>query len=67
MEKNCIRGINFQPITFSGRVNKHDIKNRITMTGVLEEIEKQTKEKIKKQVQEFGQSKRDGTGARSGG
>jgi hypothetical protein len=48
LEKDCIRGINFQPISFSGRLKNHDIKNRITMTGVLNEIEKQMNGKILK-------------------
>jgi uncharacterized radical SAM superfamily Fe-S cluster-containing enzyme len=41
-----IRGINFQPICFSGRLNEHDVKKRITITGILKKIEEQTEEKI---------------------
>lgn len=44
-----IRGVNFQPICFSGRLRKHSIKDRITLTGVLRKIEEQTNGKIKKQ------------------
>jgi len=44
-----IRGINFQPIAFFGRLKKeHNIKDRITMTGIIKRIEEQTKGMIKK-------------------
>ena len=44
----CIRGINFQPICFSGRLKNSNTENRITITGILNEIEKQMKGKILK-------------------
>lgn len=44
-----IRGVNFQPVAFFGRLNNIDSKNRITITGVMNEIEKQTNSMIKKQ------------------
>lgn len=37
-----IRGINFQPVAFFGRLPRVDRNNRITLTGVIHEIEKQT-------------------------
>lgn len=43
-----IRGINFQPVAFFGRLNGVKRNNRITITGVINEIEKQTKELIRK-------------------
>jgi 7,8-dihydro-6-hydroxymethylpterin dimethyltransferase len=42
METDGIRGVNFQPVAFFGRVNGKDTKNRITMTGIINEIENQT-------------------------
>lgn len=48
LEQEYIRGVNFQPICFSGRLKKHDIENRITITGILKKIEEQTKGKILK-------------------
>ncbi len=38
-----IRGINFQPITYFGRVKTEKITNRITLSGVINLLEKQTK------------------------
>ncbi|MEI6378372.1 MAG: radical SAM protein [Candidatus Falkowbacteria bacterium] len=37
-----IRGVNFQPVAFFGRLGKIDTANRITITGIIECIEKQT-------------------------
>jgi len=48
LENEFIRGVNFQPVSFSGRVKNHNIKDRITLTGILNKIEQQTKSKIKK-------------------
>lgn len=42
-----IRGINFQPVAFFGRLGNVDKTNRITMTGVMAEIGKQTSGMIK--------------------
>lgn len=36
-----IRGINFQPVAFFGRLKNIDTKNRITITGIIENIDKQ--------------------------
>jgi uncharacterized radical SAM superfamily Fe-S cluster-containing enzyme len=44
-----VRGINFQPIAFFGRLRKtHDLKDRITLTGILNRIQEQTKSMLKK-------------------
>ena len=43
-----IRGINFQPVAFFGRLNGVKRKNRITITGIIAEIDKQTQGAIKK-------------------
>ena len=44
-----VRGINFQPIAFFGRLRKtHNLNDRVTMTGIINRIEKQTKGMIKK-------------------
>jgi Predicted Fe-S oxidoreductases len=43
-----IRGINYQPVAFFGRLPEgEDIKNRITMTGILKTLEIQTKGMVK--------------------
>lgn len=39
-----IRGINFQPVSFFGRGNFKNTKNRITLSGVIKSIEKQVPE-----------------------
>lgn len=44
-----IRGVNFQPIAFFGRVKKVETKERITLTGIIKRLEKQTRAKIKKE------------------
>ncbi|MCC6442226.1 MAG: radical SAM protein [Armatimonadetes bacterium] len=38
----CVRGINFQPMAFFGRMLPADRENRITLTGILRRIEEQT-------------------------
>jgi 7,8-dihydro-6-hydroxymethylpterin dimethyltransferase len=43
-----IRGINFQPVAFFGRLKGIDSKKRITMTGVIEAIDRQMKGMIRK-------------------
>lgn len=43
-----IRGINFQPVAFFGRLKKVDTKNRITVTGIIDSIDKQTKGMVRK-------------------
>ena len=43
-----IRGINYQPVAFFGRLPEGtDIKNRITMTGIMAGLEKQTNGMVK--------------------
>ena len=44
-----IRGVNFQPVAFFGRLQNVDTKNRITITGIIENINKQMKGMIKKE------------------
>jgi uncharacterized radical SAM superfamily Fe-S cluster-containing enzyme len=48
METKYIRGINFQPIAFFGRLEGIDPMNRVTLSGILNRIEKQTKSFLKK-------------------
>lgn len=43
-----VRGVNFQPVAFFGRLNGVNRKNRITITGIVENIDKQTKGTIKR-------------------
>jgi len=47
MNTKYIRGINFQPVAFFGRLNDINTKNRITVTGIIDKIAKQTKGLIK--------------------
>jgi uncharacterized radical SAM superfamily Fe-S cluster-containing enzyme len=43
MNEPCIRGVNFQPIAFFGRISpKKDVRNRITLTGIINKIKEQT-------------------------
>jgi len=48
METKYIRGVNFQPIAFFGRLSGIDPINRVTLSGILTRIEKQTKGMLKK-------------------
>ena len=44
ISQTWIRGINYQPVAFFGRLPKGtDTRDRITMTGILERLERQTK------------------------
>jgi hypothetical protein len=43
-----IRGINFQPLAFFGRLNEINSKNRITISGIINNIEKQLNGMIQK-------------------
>ncbi len=43
-----IRGINFQPVAFFGRTNKFDTKDRITLSGIVNRLEQQTKGMVKR-------------------
>ena len=50
LETKCVRGVNIQPVAFFGRKNGNlDRKNRVTLTNVIELIEKQTKKMITKE------------------
>lgn len=50
LENNYVRGTNFQPIAFFGRETHHkDRKNRVTLSGIRAEIEKQTNGLFKKE------------------
>jgi hypothetical protein len=42
IEQDCIRGVNFQPVAFFGRTTGHDVKNRVTLSGIRRAIEVQT-------------------------
>jgi len=48
LETKYIRGINFQPVTFSGRISKVDPIDRVTLSGVINRIEDQSKGILKK-------------------
>jgi len=43
-----IRGINFQPVTFFGRVKEEKTKERITLSGIIKRLEEQTKSAVLK-------------------
>jgi 7,8-dihydro-6-hydroxymethylpterin dimethyltransferase len=43
-----IRGINFQPVAFFGRFGSLDTKNRVTITGIIENIDRQMKGMLRK-------------------
>ncbi len=47
LKQPLVRGINFQPVAFFGRLNGVDTSNRITLTGILDGIEKQTNGMLK--------------------
>jgi 7,8-dihydro-6-hydroxymethylpterin dimethyltransferase len=48
INKTYIRGVNFQPVALFGRLKNVNSKDRITITGIIENIEKQTSGMIKK-------------------
>lgn len=48
LEEKCVRGVNFQPAAFFGRINQKAIENRVTLSGVLNRIEDQTNKMIQK-------------------
>ena len=48
MEENHVRGINFQPVAFFGRIDENEIKSRVTLSGILNRIEEQTGKILKK-------------------
>ncbi len=48
MDNECVRGVNFQPVRFFGRVDFDRWQERITLSGILNRIEHQTEEMIGK-------------------
>jgi hypothetical protein len=48
LKSKSVRGINFQPVAFFGRLAGVNNKNRITVTGIINNIDKQTNGMIKK-------------------
>lgn len=48
LREKMVRGINFQPVAYFGRIPRKNLENRITLTGVLNEIESQTDKMILK-------------------
>lgn len=42
METDCVRGVNFQPLALFGRCAPSDRANRVTLSGVRREVERQT-------------------------
>ncbi|MFH1408605.1 MAG: radical SAM protein [Nanoarchaeota archaeon] len=41
IDTSCIRGVNLQPVAFFGRGRFRNIKKRMTLSGVIKEIERQ--------------------------
>jgi uncharacterized radical SAM superfamily Fe-S cluster-containing enzyme len=41
MNKNGIRGVSFQPVSYVGRINSEPADNRVTLSGLIRQIEKQ--------------------------
>lgn len=48
MDENCVRGVNFQPAAFFGRIEEDKIKSRVTLSGILNRIEEQTNKMLLK-------------------
>lgn len=48
MASSCIRGINFQPAAYFGRIPNSEVDNRLTITSVVRLIENQTSGIIKR-------------------
>jgi len=48
MSINCVRGINFQPVGYFGRLPESNTANRLTITSVIKKIEEQTSSMIRK-------------------
>lgn len=44
LKTTCVRGINFQPVAYFGRLPKVDTKERVTLSGVIKRIEAQAPE-----------------------
>jgi len=49
MEEKCVRGVNFQPVAFLGRIDESKIRSRVTLSGVLNRIEQQTNKILQKE------------------
>jgi len=47
LRQPLVRGINYQPVAFFGRLDRVDTENRITMTGILRSLKDQTKGMVK--------------------
>ncbi|EKE06484.1 MAG: hypothetical protein ACD_18C00347G0009 [uncultured bacterium] len=47
-ETKGIRGINFQPVTYFGRLREINTKNRLTLSGVIKKIEEQAPDLFQK-------------------
>jgi len=48
MENKGIRGVNFQPVAYFGRLPQINTKDRITLSGIINKIEKQIPETFQK-------------------
>jgi uncharacterized radical SAM superfamily Fe-S cluster-containing enzyme len=48
MDQDFVRGVNFQPVAYFGRIDENERKNRVTLSGILNRIEKQTGGMLKK-------------------
>jgi uncharacterized radical SAM superfamily Fe-S cluster-containing enzyme len=48
LKQPYVRGVNFQPIAFFGRIDQKDVRDRITLSGILNRIEQQTSGMLKK-------------------
>ncbi|MFH0804792.1 MAG: hypothetical protein V1916_01190, partial [Patescibacteria group bacterium] len=47
LQTTHIRGINFQPVNFTGRLTGVKTSNRITVTGIIEKIDQQTNHMVR--------------------
>lgn len=48
LSTRCVRGINFQPVGYFGRLPNPNPNNRLTITSIIRKIEKQTSSMIRK-------------------
>ncbi|MEQ8154623.1 MAG: radical SAM protein [Clostridiaceae bacterium] len=48
MDEKSVRGVNFQPVAFFGRIDESKRDNKITLSGILNRIQEQTGGMIKK-------------------
>lgn len=49
MDSDYVRGVNFQPVAFFGRGPAENIANRVTLSGIRREIERQTDSQFKRE------------------